>query len=154
METVVKIEMTVCLYDGETNDFRPFKEHESDAAYDLKSTEGYMLKPGERKVFSAGFRMELPSGYEAQIRPRSGNALKKGLSVLNSPGTIDSNYRGEVGVILFNASQETIQIKRGDKIAQMVINKLPEVRLEFVHELNMETDRGENGFGSTGIAGN
>ena len=140
---------------GGNQNLRPFKEHENDAAYDIRNAEenAVILKPGERKLFSAGFRMELPEGFEAQIRPRSGNALKKGITVLNSPGTIDSNYRGIVGVILYNASQEEVTINPGDKIAQMVINELPEVRLEFVDFISKETERGEGGFGSTGTVG-
>lgn len=154
MDTIVKIKMCVELADGETDEqYRPFKAHQSDAAFDLMSASSGELEPGERKLFSAGFKMELKEGWEAQIRPRSGNALKKGLTVLNTPGTIDSAYRGEVGVILYNAGNETLNIKKGDKIAQMVIQKNPMVELQFVDSVSKETERGADGFGSTGVAG-
>ena len=97
--------------------------------------------------------MELEEGWEAQIRPRSGNALKKGLTVLNTPGTIDSLYRGIVGVILYNAGESPISISKGDKIAQMVIQRVPDVELEFVDSIERETERGVDGFGSTGLVG-
>ena len=93
--------------------------------------------------------MELPVGYEAQVRPRSGLALKHNLTLTNSPGTIDAGYRGEVGVIMFNHGPEAFSISRGDRIAQMVICKLPEVTLCAVESLS-NSDRGEGGFGSTG----
>ena len=152
--TIVKIEMCVPLDDGERDEkYRPFKAHKGDAAFDLMSTESGILNPGERKLFSAGFRMELEEGWEAQIRPRSGNALKKGLTILNTPGTIDSLYRGIVGVILYNAGESPISISKGDKIAQMVIQRVPDVELEFVDSIEKETERGSDGFGSTGLAG-
>ena len=152
--TTVKIEMRVPLDDGERDEkYRPFKAHKGDAAFDLMSTESGILNPGERKLFSAGFRMELEEGWEAQIRPRSGNALKKGLTILTTPGTIDSLYRGIVGVILYNAGESPISISKGDKIAQMVIQRVPDVELEFVDSIEKETERGTDGFGSTGLAG-
>ena len=104
---------------------------------------------GERKLISCGFAIELPAGYEAQIRSRSGLALKSGIMVLNSPGTIDSDYRGEIGVILMNLGSSML-IKHGDRIAQMVIAKVSAARIEFVEELGV-TDRGADGFGSTGL---
>ena len=97
----------------------------------------------------AGFSLELPVGFEAQIRPRSGLALKHDLMLTNSPGTIDAGYRGEVGVIMYNAGKVDFAISRGDRIAQMVICRLPEVVLSRVAELS-ESDRGEGGFGSSG----
>lgn len=109
-----------------------------------------ILKPGERKLVPTGFKMALPEGYEAQVRPRSGLALKNGISVLNTPGTIDADYRGEVGVILFNQSQEDFTIKRGDRIAQMVINKVEQPDIEIVDMLP-ETHRSSGGFGHTGV---
>lgn len=154
MDSVVKIEMCVPLAEGETNEkYRPLKAHKGDAAFDLMSANSGELAPGERKLFSAGFKMELEEGWEAQIRPRSGNALKKGLTVLNTPGTVDSLYRGVVGIILYNAGNETLNIKKGDKIAQMVIQKIPAVELQFVDSVSKETERGADGFGSTGVAG-
>ena len=127
----------------------PVKAHEDDAAYDLRSREDKVLIPGKSTLVAAGFKMELPVGYEAQIRPRSGLALKHSLMLTNSPGTIDAGYRGEVGVIMYNAGEEDFAISRGDRIAQMVIAKLPEVELVTADALG-ESCRGEGGFGSTG----
>ena len=158
MNTKVKIEMTVEFADGEhgsVKDFVPFKAHESDAAYDIMAAESKKIEPLGTDVISAGFRIQLEPGYEAQIRPRSGNALKKKIQVANAPGTIDSGFRGVVGVIVFNANKdEALIINKGDKIAQMVISKLPEVELEIIDNMSKESDRGEAGFGSTGTAGN
>lgn len=111
--------------------------------------EDVILKPLERKAIPTGICMELPQGYEAQVRPRSGLALKSGLSVPNSPGTIDSDYRGEVCVILINLSNQEITITRGMKIAQMVIAQYSQASLQVVEELS-DTVRGAGGFGSTG----
>jgi dUTP pyrophosphatase len=108
------------------------------------------LKPLQRSLVKTGLFMELPAGYEAQIRPRSGLALKHAVTLLNTPGTIDAGYRGEVCVILFNAGENVFPVHRGDRIAQMVIAALPDVVLTPVVELN-ETDRNAGGFGSTGI---
>ncbi|MFC1560253.1 dUTP diphosphatase [Candidatus Margulisiibacteriota bacterium] len=108
------------------------------------------LKPGERKLIPTGFSMALPHRFEAQVRPRSGLAIKKGVSLVNTPGTIDEDYRGEVGIIMINHGQEDFVIKRGDRIAQMVINHVPEVILEEVNELP-ESKRSSGGFGHTGI---
>lgn len=107
------------------------------------------IQPGEIKLVSAGISIALPEGYEAQIRPRSGLALKHGITMVNTPGTIDSDYRGEVGLILTNLGQAPFIIKRGDRIAQMVINKV--ARAEFFEVADMdETERNSGGFGSTG----
>ena len=106
------------------------------------------LKPLERKLIATGLLMELPQGYEAQVRPRSGLALKNGITVLNTPGTIDADYRGEIGVILVNLSAESFTVNDGDRIAQMVIAKHETAIWDEVDELS-ETDRGEGGFGST-----
>jgi dUTP pyrophosphatase len=130
-------------------DLFPKKAHPDDAAYDLRSRVDVELPPGTSVLVAAGFKMELPVGYEAQIRPRSGLALKSNLMLTNSPGTIDAGYRGEIGVIMYNAGREVFQVKRGDRIAQMVICKLPEVELEAADELG-ESGRGTGGFGSTG----
>ncbi|WP_067029739.1 dUTP diphosphatase [Allomuricauda sp. CP2A] len=108
-----------------------------------------VLKPLERAIVPTGIYMELPLGYEAQVRPRSGLAAKKGISVLNAPGTIDADYRGEVGVILVNLSSEEFTIENGERIAQMVIAKHERAEWEEVESLS-ETDRGAGGFGSTG----
>lgn len=106
------------------------------------------LKPLERKLIATGLLMELPQGYEAQVRPRSGLAIKNGITVLNTPGTIDADYRGEIGVILVNLSAESFTVNDGDRIAQMVIAKHETAIWDEVDELS-ETDRGAGGFGST-----
>ena len=108
-----------------------------------------MLKPLERAIVATGLYLSLPKGYEAQVRPRSGLAIKKGITVLNSPGTIDSDYRGEIGVILINLSHEKFIIKSGERIAQMVISKHEQVKWEVTESLP-KSNRGEKGFGSTG----
>ena len=108
------------------------------------------LQPMERKLFPTGLFIELPEGYEAQIRPRSGLALKRGLTVLNTPGTIDADYRGEIGIILINLSQEPQTIEPGERIAQMVIARYEQAELISVEVLG-ETERGEGGFGHSGV---
>ena len=108
------------------------------------------LWPMERKLIPTGLRMALPPGYEAQVRPRSGLALKHGVTVLNTPGTIDADYRGEIGIILVNLSQEPFVINDGERIAQMVIARHEQPELEVVEVLD-ETERGEGGFGHTGV---
>lgn len=108
------------------------------------------LKPLERVLVKTGLFLEIPVGYECQVRPRSGLALKKGISVLNSPGTIDADYRGEVGVILVNLSSEPFVIEDGERIAQLVFAKVEQASWEEVDELTT-TDRGAAGFGSTGV---
>ena len=130
-------------------DLFPGKAHADDAAYDLRARENMILPPGRSTLVPAGFKMELPVGFEAQIRPRSGLALKHDLMLTNSPGTIDAGYRGEVGVIMYNGGTEEFPIHRGDRIAQMVIAKLPDVSLVKAESLS-ETNRGAGGFGSTG----
>ena len=128
---------------------QPAKAHHDDAAYDLRSREDVELKPGQATLVPTGLFLELPIGYEAQVRPRSGLAIKHTLTLLNSPGTIDAGYRGEVSAIMFNAGKEPFQVKRGDRIAQMVIAKLPEVEMLKVEALSL-SERGAGGFGSTG----
>jgi dUTP pyrophosphatase len=108
-----------------------------------------MLQPLQRSLVPTGLFIELPQGYEAQVRPRSGLAINHGITCLNSPGTIDSDYRGEVKVVLINLSNEAQQIKHGDRIAQMVVCKAEQAHLQLVQGLN-ETMRGEGGFGHTG----
>jgi dUTP pyrophosphatase len=130
-------------------DLAPNKAHADDAAYDLRAREDAVLPAGAVRLVPTGLFLELPSAHEAQVRPRSGLALKRSITVLNSPGTIDAGYRGEVGVILFNAGGEEFRLARGDRIAQMVIQKLPEVELVQVDELTL-SNRGAGGFGSTG----
>ena len=108
------------------------------------------IKPGGRCLIPTGLFIALPKGYEAQIRPRSGLALKQGLTVLNSPGTIDADYRGEIGIVLVNTSNQPVRIKDGERIAQMVIAKHETIEWEIVEELP-STERGEGGFGHTGV---
>jgi len=127
----------------------PSYAHPGDAGLDLYSAENYTLKPGERKIISTGIKMAVPEGFEAQVRPKSGLAAKHGISVVNTPGTIDSGYRGIVGVILINHGNEEFIIEKNMKIAQMVINKIEIADIEEVQELD-DTTRGEGGFGSTG----
>ncbi len=109
------------------------------------------LRPGEWRLVPLGFGMELPEGYEAQIRPRSGIALKHGITVLNAPGTIDADYRGEVHVMLHNISNKAFRINHGDRIAQMVVAPAPQVKF-FASEQLVQSERGTGGFGSTGVA--
>ncbi|MEX2593881.1 MAG: dUTP diphosphatase [Anditalea sp.] len=118
-----------------------------DLRADLKSP--IVLKPLERQLIGTGLFMELPAGYEAQIRPRSGLAYKHGLSVLNSPGTIDADYRGEIKVLLVNLSQDTFTVNDGERIAQMVIAKHEQIQWEESADLS-QTERGTGGYGSTG----
>ena len=126
-------------------------ETEASAGMDLRAdlSEDVVLKPLERAMIPTGLRIELPLGYEAQVRPRSGLAAKHGITVLNSPGTIDADYRGEIKVILVNLSNENFTIKHGERIAQMVIAKHKTATLIEVAELS-QTQRGEGGFGHTG----
>lgn len=121
------------------------------AGMDLRAdiTEAVTLKPLERHLFPTGLRISLPEGYEAQVRPRSGLALKHGITVLNTPGTIDADYRGEIGVVLVNVSNEPFIIEPGERIAQMVIAKHEQADFVIVEELD-ETERGEGGYGHTG----
>lgn len=119
------------------------------AAY-IPDDDVIFLRPHETKVFRTGFSIQVPEGYEMQIRSRSGLAAKNSILVLNSPGTIDSDYIGEVKVILHNAGNVSLGIKNGDRIAQMVLNEVPPFRLNLVEELK-PTERGTGGFGSTGV---
>ena len=128
----------------------PAYAHPGDAGVDLYAAEDLTLKPGERALTPTGIAVAIPDGYEGQVRPKSGLALKQGLSVVNTPGTIDAGYRGEVGVILINLGQEAVEIRTGQKIAQMVFTKVERASLEVVDNLD-ETSRGAGGFGSTGV---
>lgn len=122
------------------------------AGMDLRAniSEPVTLKPMERRLIPTGLHIALPQGFEAQIRPRSGLALKKGITVLNSPGTIDADYRGEIGVLLINLSQEEFVVNDGERIAQMVIAKHEKADFIEVSSLD-ETERGEGGYGHTGV---
>jgi dUTP diphosphatase len=122
------------------------------AGVDLRANidEAITLKPLQRSLVKTGLFMAIPAGYEAQVRPRSGLAFKKGITVLNSPGTIDADYRGEVGVILVNLSDEDFVVEDGERIAQLVVAKCEQAEFVETSELS-ETERGEGGFGSTGV---
>lgn len=129
----------------------PEYAHANDSGLDLFSIDELELSPGESKLIHTGISIELPPGTEAQIRPRSGLALKHQITVLNTPGTIDEGYRGEIGVILINHGQAYFQVTKGMKIAQMVITPVIRVEIAEVKMLST-TARGDNGFGSTGIS--
>lgn len=130
----------------------PHYETSASAGMDLRAniTEPITLKPLERTIVKTGLFIELPIGYEAQVRPRSGLAAKKGITVLNAPGTVDADYRGEIGVILVNLSNEEFTIENGERVAQLIIAKHERAEWIEVNELS-ETVRGEGGFGSTGV---
>jgi dUTP pyrophosphatase len=131
----------------------PHYETIASAGMDLRAnlSESRTLKPLERSIVGTGLFIELPVGIEAQVRPRSGLAAKQGITVLNAPGTIDADYRGEIGVILVNLSNEDFTINNGERIAQLVIAK--HERAEWVDSIELsDTDRGEGGFGSTGVS--
>ncbi|MBF9017240.1 MULTISPECIES: dUTP diphosphatase [unclassified Oceanispirochaeta] len=133
-------------------DMMPHYGTEDSAGADLRACvdSPVTLAPGERKLIPTGLRMAIPSGYEGQVRPRSGLAVKKGLTVLNTPGTIDADYRGDVMVILINLGREDVVIERGERIAQLII--APVTRADFQFTDNLEdTARGSGGFGSTGV---
>lgn len=129
----------------------PAYAHPSDAGMDIRSVEDLTIPAGKRALVHTGLVMALPPRYEAQVRPRSGLALKHGITVLNTPGTIDAGYRGEVGVILANFGDEDFKVSKGDKIAQVVIAPVTQPdEIAEIEEID-ETDRGAGGFGSTGI---
>lgn len=130
----------------------PSYETSASAGMDLRAnlTEPILLKPLQRAVIKTGLFIALPQGFEAQVRPRSGLAAKHGISVLNAPGTIDADYRGEIGVILVNISNEDFMVNDGDRVAQMVIARFEHTKWDEVNVLD-ETQRGKGGFGSTGI---
>ena len=143
--------MVLKLFNKSNNDL-PRYETELSAGMDVRSfiESPIILKPFERKLVNTGLYAQLEKGYEIQVRPRSGLALKKGITVLNSPGTIDADYRGEIGVILINLSNDDFIINSGDRIAQLVVSKHEQPNLEQTDSLD-STSRGEKGFGSTGV---
>jgi dUTP pyrophosphatase len=130
----------------------PAYQTQGSAGLDLCAAlpEAILLAPGERRLIPAGLRLELPPGYEGQVRPRSGLALRHGLTVLNSPGTIDSDYRGELGIVLINHGSAAVQIAPLDRIAQLVIAPVTTAQFELALSLS-ETDRSGGGYGSTGV---
>ncbi len=128
----------------------PMYANVGDAGCDLRAADDYTIPPTERLLVKTGVKLEIPTGMVALVHPRSGLALKHGITVLNTPGTIDSGYRGEIGVILYNSSYETFNVKKGDRIAQLVFQRFETVEFIPVEELD-NTDRGEGGFGHSGI---
>lgn len=130
----------------------PSYAHESDSGMDIRANinEPLVLGPGERYAVPTGIYVELPENTEIQVRPRSGLALKKGLTVLNSPGTIDQNYRGEIKVILINLDKNEQTIEPGERIAQLVFAKVEKAELEEIEVISKDTDRGASGFGDSG----
>lgn len=130
----------------------PSYAHPTDAGMDLYSSEDYVVPAGKHILVSTGIIMALPVGYEGQVRPKSGLALKNGITVLNTPGTLDADYRGELGVILMNHSSVDFAVKRGMKVAQLVLKKFETAELVEDNNLDaVETKRGSGGFGSTGL---
>jgi dUTP pyrophosphatase len=128
----------------------PEYAHPGDAGMDLFSAQELLINPGESALVATGIAIELPRGTEAQVRPRSGLALKHQITVLNTPGTIDEGYRGEIGVILINHGRQVFKVEEGMKIAQMVINEVIKPRLVECSDLSA-SERGQGGFGSTGV---
>lgn len=120
------------------------------AGMDLCCSESFAIDPMERRLVKTGLRIAVPEGFEAQVRPRSGLALRHGISMVNTPGTIDSDYRGEVGVLLINFGTDTVEFSQGDRIGQLVIVPVARAEIRVVEVLD-ETERGEGGFGSTGV---
>ena len=149
-----KIKISLTPLDHAVGLALPTYATEQSAGMDLTAAleEAIELGPWERMLIPTGLSIALPAGYEAQVRPRSGLALKHGVTVLNTPGTIDADYRGEIGVILANMSKEPFTVERGMRIAQMVIAKHATIEWEVAEELD-ETSRGAGGFGSTGTGG-
>jgi len=128
----------------------PYYHYHGDSGIDLiNADKDFVLKPFERKIVPTGIKVEIPYGFEIQVRPRSGLALKHGITVLNTPGTVDSTYRGEIMVIIINLGEIEVKIKKGDRIAQAVLMKVEKIKWKKVKKLN-STKRGKGGFGSTG----
>lgn len=140
------VEMEIAL---SANAVLPAYQTEHAAGMDLRCAEDFTLYPNERRLIGTGLRVAIPPGYEGQVRPRSGLALQHGISMVNSPGTIDADYRGEIGVILINHGADVVTFSAGDRIAQLVICPVARAELIVVETLK-ETERGEGGFGSTG----
>ena len=128
----------------------PVYETPQSAGMDIKCTEQIILNPGERVLAKTGLFVQIPAGFEIQVRPRSGLALKHGVTVLNAPGTIDSDYRGEIGVILINHGSTVVEFAKGDRIAQLVMARVERIEWELTESLT-GTKRGHHGFGSTGV---
>jgi dUTP pyrophosphatase len=150
LDSLVKV--SVRRLEGHEDMPLPAYETPGSAGMDLRAAvrAPVVLKPGEIRLVPTGLAVSLPAGYEAQVRPRSGLALRHGLGMVNSPGTIDSDYRGEIGLIMINWGSAPVEIRRGDRIAQMVIAKVCRARLVDVQDLDA-TSRGEGGFGHSGV---
>jgi dUTP pyrophosphatase len=129
----------------------PMYQSKGASGMDLHSIEKLDIGIGEIKLVSTGLAVEIPDGFEGQIRPRSGLAAKKGVTVLNTPGTIDADYRGEIKIVLINLGNEVFHVEKGDRVAQLVIAPVERVEIKEITYLN-QTERGENGFGSTGFS--
>ena len=149
---MTKLEIKIKMKDGCQDLPTPRYMSEGSSGMDIYAdVEGeVVLNPGEIKLVSAGFYMSIPKGFEVQVRPRSGLAIKHGISIVNTPGTIDSDYRGLVGIILINHGKEPFIIKRADRIAQLVVNRVIQADMSAVEELD-ETARAHGGFGHTGV---
>lgn len=143
--------MVVNIKKIDKNAIIPAYQTDGSSGFDLCSTEDISIKPTERALVSTGLVFAVPLGYELQVRPRSGLAFKKGITVLNTPGTVDSDYRGEVKIIVINLGKEDFIVKKGDRIAQGVISAINKVELKEVENIDENTARGAGGFGSTGV---
>ena len=143
-----QVEVKIVLEDGVE---APFYATVGSAGMDIRANikEPIILKPLEKRLIPSGIKMAIPEGYEVQVRPRSGLALKYGISIVNAPGTVDADYRGDIGVILINLSNENYTIQPQERIAQLVLNEVAQMALQKVTSLD-ETERGEGGFGHTG----
>lgn len=144
--------VTVRIYNKSTN-ANPVYAQDGDAGMDICAGEAICVYPGETKVIKTGLYVAIPRGYELQVRPRSGMSAKTNIRIANTPGTIDSNYRGEIGVIVDNTGNDEYNITVGDRIAQLVLNKVPTLRWQPVENIEAlgTTNRGAGGFGSTGV---
>ena len=150
MTEILQTELIHLPFTAEDPELAPRRAHESDAGWDLRAAEDVFLEPGEFLPVPTGLRAAVPTGFSLDIRPRSGLAAKHGVTVLNTPGTVDAGYRGEIKVILINHSQDLFVIRRGDRIAQAMLNRLVPTAWQLVEDLD-ETDRAVGGFGSTGV---
>ena len=150
MTEILQTELIHLPFTAEDPELAPRRAHESDAGWDLRAAEDVFLEPGEFLPVPTGLRAAVPTGFSLDIRPRSGLAAKHGVTVLNTPGTVDAGYRGEIKVILINQSQDLFVIRRGDRIAQAMLNRLVPTAWQLVEDLD-ETDRAVGGFGSTGV---
>lgn len=135
---------------NESTNTLPTYETPQSAGMDVRCTEHIVMNPGERVLAKTGLYVEIPAGFEIQVRPRSGLALKQGVTVLNTPGTIDADYRGEIGVILINHSSTVVEFAKGERIAQLVLARVERIDWELTNSLS-GSKRGQHGFGSTGV---